>query len=212
MAARFEAQLLSDAELIPEAQLLSSDEEEPSLEDVLELTLADEEEADPAYPSMGFAEAQKALAQSLDREAVATTVLRFAVSKFKRALLLSANRSVVTGWRGMGQEVSERRMKLLVIPLDVPSSFKLVTDTCSHFIGSIRDAPTETFDRLLGAGARSTAVMMPLLARGRAVHLLYVDSGPKEFTPPDVGELLILSQSVTRSYEALIQKRQRAKP
>ena len=212
MAARFEAQLLSDAELIPEAELLTSEYEDPSLEDVLELTLADEDAVEPAYPPMMFAEAQKALAQSLDREAVATTVLRFATSKFKRALILSVTRNVVTGWRGMGEGVSERRMKMLVVPLDVPSSFKLVRDTCSHFIGAVRDAPTETFYRLLGAGPPSTAVMMPILARGRVVHLLYVDSGPNEFTPPDVGELLILSQSVTRSYEALIQQRQRATP
>jgi hypothetical protein len=49
---------------------------------------------------------------------------------------------------------------------------------------------------------------MPLLVRGKPVHVLYVDQGPDQLTPPDVGELLIVSQSVTRSYEALIRKRQ----
>ena len=53
----------------------------------------------------------------------------------------------------------------------------------------------------------ATAVILPLLVRGRLVHLLYVDNGPIKPTPPDVGELLILSQSVTRSYEALITAR-----
>jgi hypothetical protein len=47
--------------------------------------------------------------------------------------------------------------------------------------------------------------------RGKPVHLLYVDNGPDQLTPPDVGELLILSQSVARSYEALIRARQAAR-
>jgi hypothetical protein len=52
---------------------------------------------------------------------------------------------------------------------------------------------------------------MPLLVRGKPVHLLYVDQGPGQVTPPDVGELMIVSQSVTRSYEALIRQRKAAR-
>ena len=66
------------------------------------------------------------------------------------------------------------------------------------------------FYELLGGGYPQTAVIMPLLVRGKLVHLLYVDHGPDKLTPPDIGELLILSGSVTRSYEALIQKRKAA--
>jgi len=60
---------------------------------------------------------------------------------------------------------------------------------------------------MLGGGAPVTAVMLPLLVRGRVVHVLYVDNGPDQVTPPDIGELLILAQSVTRSYEAMIRHR-----
>ena len=49
-----------------------------------------------------------------------------------------------------------------------------------------------------------------VLVRGKVVHILYVDNGPNELTPPDVGELLILSQSVGRSYEALMKRRKSA--
>jgi len=42
------------------------------------------------------------------------------------------------------------------------------------------------------------------------VHILYVDNGPDVHTPPDIGELLILSQSVARSYEAMMQRRKGA--
>ena len=65
----------------------------------------------------------------------------------------------------------------------------------------------DVFYRLLGLGYPKTAVILPLLVRGKLVHLLYLDHGPDKITPPDIGELLILSQSVTRSYEALLQSR-----
>jgi hypothetical protein len=160
----------------------------------------------PPPPPLTFAQAQAALAQSQDREAVATNVLRFAMSKFKRALLLSVHRDIVSGWRAMGQGVHERKLKTLALSLGAPSSFKLVRDTSSHFIGQVKD-PQGLFYPALGEGAPTTAVMMPLLARGKVVHILYVDNGPNVVTPPDLGELLILSQSVARSYEALIAKR-----
>ena len=46
--------------------------------------------------------------------------------------------------------------------------------------------------------------------RGKVVHLLYLDNGPDQLTTPDVGELLILAQSVGRSYEAMIRRRKSA--
>ncbi len=74
-----------------------------------------------------------------------------------------------------------------------------------------RTTSMEVFYKLLGGDYPQTAVLLPLLVRGKLVHLLYVDHGPGKLTPPDVGELLILSQSVTRSYEALIRQRQAAR-
>ncbi|MFY0577909.1 hypothetical protein ACN28S_29530 [Cystobacter fuscus] len=61
------------------------------------------------YTPLTFAEAQAELSRSVDREQVATTVLRFALGKWKRCLLLSVQGSLVTGWRGMGQGCARRR-------------------------------------------------------------------------------------------------------
>jgi hypothetical protein len=72
------------------------------------------------------------------------------------------------------------------------------------------------FYRLLGADKRpeppfpKTSVILPLLVRGKVVHLLYLDNGPDQLTTPDVGELMILAQSVGRSYEAMIRRRKSA--
>jgi hypothetical protein len=165
----------------------------------------------PPLTPMSFAEAQAQLARSSDREEVATTVLRYGVSKWKRCLLLSVQGSLVTGWRGMGKGVREAAVRRIGIRLSGPGTFKLVHDTRSHYVGPVRrDASSGLLYKLLGGDYPTTAVILPLLVRGKLVHMLYVDNGPGQLTTPDVGELLILSQSVGRSYEAMIRRRQSA--
>ena len=166
---------------------------------------------EPPSTPLTFAEAQAELSRSSDREQVATTVLRFAVGKWRRSLLLSVQGNLVTGWRGMGKGVREAAVKRIGIGLQGPSTFRLVRDTRSHYVGPVkRDAASGLFYKLLGGDYPTTAVILPLLVRGKLVHLLYVDNGPGQLTPPDVGELLILSQSVGRSYEAMIRQRKSA--
>ncbi|RYZ41050.1 MAG: general secretion pathway protein GspE [Myxococcaceae bacterium] len=165
----------------------------------------------PPPKPMTFPEAQAELARSSDREDVARTVLRFALGKWRRCLLLSVQGNLVTGWHGMGQGVRDEAVRRIGVPLRDQSTFRLVRDTRSHYVGPVkRDAAMGMFYRLLGGGFPTTAVILPLLVRGKVVHLLYVDNGPDQLTPPDVGELLILSQSVGRSYEAMMRKRKSA--
>lgn len=163
----------------------------------------------PPPPPLSFAEAQALLHKSSDREDIAKVVLRLALSKFRRALLLSVRGDLVTGWQGMGKGVSERGVLRIGVSLREANSFKLVRDLRSHFVGPMKQTPgMDVFYRLLGSPSYpKTAVVMPLLVRGKPVHLLYVDHGPGQLTPPDVGELLIVSQGVSRSYEALIRQR-----
>lgn len=157
-----------------------------------------------------FAEAQKALSSSADREHVAQTVLRFAVGKWKRAVLLSVQGELLSGWHGAGEGLRAGAVRRIGVALRGQSTFKLVCDTRSHFVGPMkRDAGTIVFFRLLGGDCPTTAVLLPVLVRGRVVQILYVDNGPGQVTPPDIGELLILSQSVARSYEAMINAQER---
>jgi hypothetical protein len=151
------------------------------------------------------------LQQSNDREDIAKTVLQFAVGKWKRCLLLSVQGDLVTGWHGAGKGIRRKAVQRIGIALRGQSTFRLVRDTRSHYIGPIkRDAGMAVFYKLLGGGFPTTAVMLPLLVRGKVVHLLYVDNGPDVHTPPDIGELLIVAQGVARSYEALMKRRKSA--
>ncbi len=169
-------------------------------------------EKDHDFPPLTFAEAQGQLQKDANREDIAITVLRFARSKFRRALLLNVQGELVTGWRGMGQGVKERAVRRIGVTLREANTFQLVAKLKSHFVGPMKRTPNiDIFYQLLRGDYPQTAVALPLLVRGKIVHILYVDQGPRQLTPPDVGELLILSQSVTRSYEALIRQRQAAR-
>ncbi len=167
--------------------------------------------AKPKRPTspLTFDEAQKLLHTSTDREDIARTVLRFAVAKFRRALILNVQGDLVMGWRGAGKGVSDKNVQRIGVSLREANTFKMVRDLRSHFVGPMKPTPgMDVFYKLIGSAAPATAVVLPLLVRGKPVHLLYLDAGPGQMTPPDVGELLIVSQGVTRSYEALIQARQ----
>jgi Type II secretion system (T2SS), protein E, N-terminal domain len=167
---------------------------------------------EPTLPPLSFPQAQAALQTVTDRQDIARTVLQFARSKFRRALILSVQGDLVTGWQGQGEGVVTRAVRRIGVTLREDNTFKLVRDLRSHFIGPMKHSPgTQTFYDLLGGGYPKTAVVLPLLVRGKPVHLLYVDQGPQKVTPPDIGELLIVSQGVTRSYEALIRQRQVAR-
>lgn len=159
-------------------------------------------------PPLTFAEAQKQLQISTGREDIARTVLQFAKSKFRRALILNVQGPLMSGWRGMGQGISQRAVGRIGVSLGEANTFKLVSDLKSHFVGPMKRTPgMDVFYKMLGAGYPKTAVILPLLVRGKLVHLVYLDHGPDQLTPPDVGELLILSQSVARSYETLLRDR-----
>jgi hypothetical protein len=202
--AKIYAAAVSGEEEVLEGQVI---EEKPEEAPVIGGQL--EAEPEPDQSPLTFPAAQAALKASSDREDIARNVLRFARSKFKRALLLSVRGDLVTGWQGMGQGVHERAVLRIGVSLREANTFKMVRDLRSHFVGPMKRTPGMTvFYKLLGGEFPTTAVVLPLLVRGKPVHLLYVDQGPNELTPPDVGELLILSQGVARSYEALIRKRQ----
>ncbi len=156
-----------------------------------------------------FAEAQAELQKTEDRNGIARVVMRFASTKFKRALLLTLQGQVAVGWEGAGEGLTGSRAKRIAVPLGAGSPFKLVRDSRSHFLGPLRrDASIAAFFRLIG-GPAQTSILMPVLAGGRVVNILYCDSGPDRPSTPDIGELLILSQKVGRSYEAMIAKRKK---
>lgn len=162
------------------------------------------EELEPS--PLGFDEAVRFLEGVEERNAIARTVLRYARSKFRRALLLTVNRDVAAGWAGMGEGLGAERVRAIRLALGRPGILDTVVTTRAHYLGPI--PKTEANVRLLkslGGGVPGNAFVVPILALGRVVNVFYADNGRGGvLDASDLGELLILSTRIAQSYAALV--------
>jgi hypothetical protein len=144
-----------------------------------------------------------------DRSAIARTVLRYACSRYRRTVLLTVNGRRVYGWEGMGEGLTPERVEALALRLGSPGVLETVVKSRAHFLGPLQktDANLRLL-KALGGGAPGNAFVMPILALGRVVNVLYADNGRGGFVDTDVSELLILAMRIAQSYAALVARAQ----
>ena len=156
-----------------------------------------------------FKQALKALEGVTDRDSIAHIVLRASRSKAARALLLQVQGGVAIGWDGLGEGLENART--VAIPLSADSAFSLVVKTRSHYLGPLQKTPLNIrFLATLGKKVPLSSLLFPILHKGRVSHLLYLDNGHKQQAPTDVGEMLILSQRISQTVEALVERKRKA--
>jgi hypothetical protein len=181
--------------------------------------LAEQVGAPPSQPPapavddspLDFEAATALLPQARDRHQIARIVLRFARSQFRRAMLFTVHRGVALGWDALGEGLDPLSFRSLMIPLDGLSVFRTVVETRAHYLGGLHRSRTNIeFLRATGRQVPLSAFVIPVLVRGRVVNLLYADNGHKAHSPNDIGELLILAQHISRSYEALFERKRAA--
>ncbi len=181
--------------------------------------LAEQAGAPPSQPPdrvcqetpLSFAEASEMLTEVDDRHHIARVVLRFARSQFKRGMLFTVHRGVLLGWDALGEGLDSLSFRSLMIPLDGPSVFKTVVQARGHYLGALpKTGINIEFLRATGKQVPLSALLIPVLVRGRVVNLLYADNGHKAHSPNDIGELLILAQRISRSYEVLFERKRAA--
>jgi hypothetical protein len=166
-----------------------------------------EEETSP----LKFDEARAALGGVEDRNAIARIVLRYAMSRVKRALLLTVQgpkgAEEALGWDALGQGIHPGLVHDICLGLQDASALKLAKENRAHVLGPLSKTTTnDELVALLGGAAPKSAFVMPIVARGRVVNLLYLDNGPGRFMEPDIGELLILCQHINKSYDKLLSR------
>ena len=168
----------------------------------------------PARPArdetpLEFKAALKALEGVTDRDSIAHIVLRASRNKAARALLLQVQGGVAIGWDGLGEGLENART--VAIPLSAESAFSLVVKTRSHYMGPLQKTPLNIrFLATLGKKVPLSSLLFPILHRGRVSHMLYLDNGHKQQAPTDVGEMLILSQRISQTVEALVERKRKA--
>ena len=158
-----------------------------------------------------FSAALRALEGVTDRDSIAHIVLRASRNKAARALLLQVQGGVALGWDGLGEGLENGAARAVAVPLSAPSAFQLVVNTRGHFMGPLQK--TRINIRFLVSCGRKiplSSLLLPILHKGRVSHLLYLDNGHQQQAPTDVGEMLILSQRIGLTVEALVARKRRA--
>jgi hypothetical protein len=170
----------------------------------------------PAAPArdetpLEFKAAIKALEGVTDRDSIAHIVLRASRNKAARALLLQVQGGVALGWDGLGEGLENGAARTVAIPLAAESAFQLVVKTRSHYMGPLQKTPLNIrFLAMLGKKVPLSSLLFPILHKGRVSHMLYLDNGHKQQAPTDVGEMLILSQRISQTVEALVERKRKA--
>ena len=158
---------------------------------------------------LDFKHALQALEGVSDRDAIAHIVLRASRSKAARALLLQVQGGVALGWDGLGEGTESARQ--VALPLSTDSAFSLVARTRSHYLGPLQKTPANIrFLATLGKKVPLSSLIFPVLHRGRVSYMLYLDNGHRQQAPTDVGEMLILSQRISQTVEALVARKRKA--
>jgi hypothetical protein len=162
----------------------------------------------PEPSPLAFGEAVRFLDGVADRLAIAHTVLRYARSRFKRAVLLTVQRGAAAGWEGLGEGLDPQAVRRLQLALGGPGVLQTVVASQAHFLGPLQKTEQNLrFLKGLGGGAPRNAFVLPLLALGRVVNVLYLDNGRGGLVDAsDVGELLILASKIAQSYDTLVRR------
>jgi hypothetical protein len=162
----------------------------------------------PEPSPLSFLEAVRFLDGVADRQAIAHTVLRYARSRFKRAVLLTVQRGTASGWEGLGEALDPQAVRRLQLPLGGPGVLQTVVQSQAHFLGPLQKTEQNLrFLKALGGGAPRNAFVLPILALRRVVNLLYLDNGRGGLVDAsEVGELLILASKIAQSYDALVRR------
>lgn len=188
-----------DDDVVELSDLLLEPEQEP---------LRHEVAVDVETSPLSFQEALRLLEGVRDRGAIAHTVLRYARSKFRRAVLLTVHRGVVQGWAGLGEGIVTNAVRRISIPLGAPGILETAVRTRAHLLGPIPKTEANVrFLKQLGGGVPTNAFLVPILALGRVVNVFYVDAGRGQAVDAGaVGELLILATRIAKSYDALLSR------
>ncbi|HET9552777.1 MAG TPA: hypothetical protein VFP50_07405 [Anaeromyxobacteraceae bacterium] len=162
----------------------------------------------PEPSPLAFAEALRFLEGVGERGAIARTVLRYARSKFRRAVLLTVRQGEAHGWAGLGAGLTDEAVHRIRLTLATPGVVATVVSSSAPYVGPL--PKTWANVRLLkdlGGGVPKSALLLPVLALGRVVNVLYADNGRGEqVNAGDLGDLLILGTRIAQSYEVLVRR------
>ena len=142
-----------------------------------------------------------------ERDAIFEAVCRGVRSRAAFVAVFTLHGDVAFGRMALGETWLDRQaVGRISVPLDRPSSFRVVAKGRSTFMGMV-GAQAAVVDPLLALGRRPPiqAAVLPILVRGRPVALVYLDDDGRELPSALMGELQPLLSEVGQTFQRLVQ-------
>ncbi|MFW5879120.1 MAG: hypothetical protein ACOCVR_04795, partial [Myxococcota bacterium] len=159
----------------------------------------------PPRPIATLEEAVALMEKATGRDELGSVLLRFAMARGSRALLLTRRGRVWFGWLGAGQGVDPGSIPGLMLPSEPGTAFGLVGETGAPFLGPLAKNPVhDAFLARLGGARPGSVGLFPVHHRGKLVFGIYLDGGDGRNLSPDVGELLLLAQKAAMALQRLV--------
>ncbi len=163
-----------------------------------------------APPRWSVGAARAVLAGAATRDEVVLATLRYARDFFQYAALFAVTRDAVAGHDGLGPEDGTRDVvRTVALYVTDPGIFRTTLDTMAPYLGPVgRDASgSVAVLEGLGRGAPRTALVYPVLLRGRPICILYADNGTAPVSARRLGDLLLFLSMVGAAFERIIRAR-----
>jgi hypothetical protein len=162
----------------------------------------------PLMPIESLEEAGGALREATTRDDVGRVLVRFALGRGRRVVLLTRRGSLWFGWQGAGPGVEDAAVRGLMMPSEPGTAFGLVGQTGAPFLGplAVHEVHDVFLDRI-GKAKPGSVGLFPIHHRGRVVFGIYLDGGDGNDLIPDVGELILLAQRTAITLDRLLSER-----
>lgn len=155
--------------------------------------------------ALSFEAAYDALQRAETGEQVLRTFARYTLSHFRRVLGFGVQRNLALGQMAMGDRVDDGLARKLVIPLGPPSVLLAAYNTGRPAMASLGEAQLDRlFLHVLGGERPDEAFVVPLLADGQVVQLVYADCALRPPVPEEEAQLVMLAAEARTVYKRLL--------
>jgi hypothetical protein len=162
------------------------------------------------FSSADFAAVQKALTQTVERDALSRVVLDFLGRGFSRTIMLVNTRGELRGHDGRGADLWLEMVRQIRIPADAPSRLAGVMARRRPYLGPLGEA-TEVDRKIVAAfGKQNPQVLIFPVLLGERVPLLFFGHVP--LAPIDLERFATLSESITNALQRMIASQRQVNP
>ncbi len=158
-----------------------------------------------------FDVAKQELESATDRDGLLDLFFEFSRQFFDYSAMFIALGDLAEGRDAYGDGASREVVVGIGVPLDLPSILVAARDQKKPVVTAIADGGVDAvLAHDLGRKAGVEALALPLLVRGRAVAILYADSGSAGIDRDSIKDVLAFGAMIGQGFEKLIVKKKLA--